>query len=81
MNSDVVLQMGTFKRIKSSLNKKVGINDVNLYKPYQHDAISGSNTNELLQNKCALHTSEQNFAEHPSNINKLPTVAVSKNVD
>lgn len=73
--------MGTFKIIKWSLNKKVGINDVGLYKPNQHDKISGSNTNELLQNKCALHTSKQSFAEHPGNINKLPTVAMSKNID
>ena len=40
--------MGSFKTIKWGLNKKVGINDVALNKPYQNDEISGSNTNELL---------------------------------
>lgn len=49
---------------------------MDLYKPYQHDEIS--RINELLQNKC---TSKQSFAEHTGNINKLPTVAVSKNID
>lgn len=52
-----------------------------LYNPYQHDKISGSNTDELLQKKCSLHTSKQSFAEHTGNINKLTTVAVSKNID
>lgn len=75
-NSGGVFQMGTFKRIKHGLNKKVDINDVDLYKPYQHDEIS--RINELLQNKC---TSKQSFSEHTGNINKLPTVAVSKNID
>lgn len=78
-NSGGVFQMGTFKRIKQGLNKKVDINDVDLYKPYQHDEIS--RINELLQNKCTLHTSKQSFAEHTGNTNKLPTVAVSKNID
>lgn len=73
--------MRTFKRIKWGLNSKVGINDVGLYNPYQHDKISGSNTDELLQKKCSLHTSKQSFAEHTGNINKLTTVAVSKNID
>jgi len=51
-----MIQIGAFKRIKQSLNKKAGI--YGAYKPYQHDEISGINTNKLLQNKCALHTSK-----------------------
>lgn len=48
INSDGVLQMGTFKRIKWGLHKKVGINDAGLYKPYQHDEISGVYISEVI---------------------------------
>lgn len=57
------------------------INDKSPYKPYQHDVISAINTNEYLQNKDALHTSKWSFTEHLGKINKLPTVAASKNID
>lgn len=54
MNSENVLQVGTFKRAKWGLNKNVGSNDVCLYKPNERDNISWNNINKLLGNKCGF---------------------------